>query len=146
MVSSYLRDLIAELTDPTRPEADEDGDNPVDCQNCQSFARIIRADEEVLVRLFSVIAKGVDLTPELAVDFNRIDGQLALCRMFHVDGQILVEADPPADTLSMQTFANRLDRVIAATNYFGPDLLEQFGAEAGFTPVPPEETLPGHYL
>ena len=150
MVESYLRDLIASLTDGPRPDADADGDLPVAYQGSQCYTRVVRARDELIVLTFSVVAE-VDHSPELVDALNDLNRMLVFTRAFHTRGQILFENDIFADDLNSYTLSRALVFLAGATTQFGPQLIEKFGGTARFDPtVQPIEAqpdaAPGLYL
>jgi len=151
MVESYLRDLIAGLTDEPRPEPDADGDLPVAHRGSQCYARVVTARNEFVVQTFSVVCE-VDYTQELGDALNDLNHILVFVRAFHTGGQFLLENDIFADDLNLYTFSRGLTFLADATTDVGPQVLERFGGTPRFDPEayaaadPPEDPAPGLYL
>ncbi|HRY09019.1 MAG: YbjN domain-containing protein [Actinobacteria bacterium] len=151
MVQSYLRDLIANLTDSPRPDWDSDGDLPVTYRGSQCYARVIRAGEELIVQTFSVVSE-VDYTPELGEFLNELNRILVFVRGFHTGGQILLENDLFAHDLNGYTLSRALTFLAVTTTDFGPQMVEKFGGKPRFDPtiiqqqIPVDEDPPGLYL
>lgn len=151
MVESYLRDLIADLTDGVRPEPDGDGDLPVTYKGSQCYARIARVGDDLVVQTFSVVSQ-VEYSHELADALNDINHILIFTRAFHTGGQILLENDLFAGDLDRYTFSRALFFLASATGDIGPKLVEKFGGtprfdpEAAQAPDPPADDTPGLYL
>ena len=133
MVESYLRDLIANLTDSPRPDWDSDGDLPVAYKGTQCYARVIRAGEELIVQTFSVVSV-VDYSPELGEFLNELNRILVFVRAFHTGGQILLENDLFAHDLNGYTLSRALTFLAVTTTDFGPQMVEKFGGTAQFDP------------
>ena len=150
MVESYLRDLIADLTDSPRPDWDADGDLPVTYQGSQCYARVVRVRDEFIVQIFSVVSE-VEYSHELGDVLNELNHMLVFTRAFHTGGQILLENDIFAHDLDGYRFSRALFFLATATNEFGPQLVEKFGGTPRFDPgveeVTPEvDPVPGLYL
>lgn len=151
MVESYLRDLIANLTDSPRPDWDSDGDLPVAYKGSRCFARVIRAGDELIVQTFSIVSD-VEYTQELGDVLNELNRMLVFVRAFHANGQILLENDIFAHDLNGYTLSRALTFLAVTTTDFGPQLVEKFGGTARFDPqivdqpVETQEEAPGLYL
>ena len=151
MVESYLRDLIANLTDSPRPDWDSDGDLPVAYKGTQCYARVVKARDELIVQTFSVVSE-VDYTQELADVLNELNRMLVFVRAFHTGGQILFENDVFAHDLNGYTFSRALTFLAVATTDFGPQLVEKFEGTPRFDPqiieqpVDPDDEPLGLYL
>ncbi len=127
---SYVRDLVERITG-TRPDPDGDGDLPVHFHGAQFFVRIVSAPDP-WVQVFSVAVAELDSTPELAVRLNEINSHIHFARVFHVGTQVLIEAELWADDVTPANFLFACQNVAAATDYFTPRLLKEFGGRPLF--------------
>lgn len=131
MVRSYVESLIEQMTGAEKVEPDDDGDYPVTFGDALYFIRII-AGTEPIVHVFSVAVQGVQQSTKLLRAVNAINADLRFCRMFWIDGAVVVAADQPGSTLDPVELDACASAVGSATNYFGPRLVKEFGGELVF--------------
>ncbi|CAB4814727.1 MAG: hypothetical protein F2873_06955 [Actinobacteria bacterium] len=141
---SHLETLIERLTRSEKAVPDKEGDYLVVTERAQFFARV-DGPEQPVIRLFSVMARNIDKTPELLEALNSINSHLTFLRTMWIEQQVLMEADLLAMSSDIGDFADACRRVALTSDHFGPDLIKSFGGEpmfetskeAGYSPEPP---------
>ena len=125
MVISYTRDLLEQLTG-ARPEPDHDGDLPIEYGGASFYVRIDGPNDPV-VQIFSVVLADLDGTTELHSALNDINSRLRFARAFHVQQQVLIEAEIWGSDLNMSNFQHACRNVAMASDAHGNALLKSFG-------------------
>lgn len=146
---SHLETLIERFTGMEKALPDQEGDYFIPTQSAGFFARVDGEDLPV-IRLYSIIAADLPPSPELFEALNEINTQLVLLRAMHLSQQVLIEGEVPALRADLEDFRSILQRVAHASDYFGPQVIEQFGGkslfEASKAPeyTTPEPLIPGY--
>ena len=130
MVFSYTRDLLEQLTG-VRPEPDHDGDLPIEFGGASFFVRIDGPTDPV-VQIFSVVLAELDGNSELHSALNEINTRLRFARAFHVQQQVLIEAEIWGSDLNLSNFQHACRNVAMASDAHGNALLKTFGGTPRF--------------
>jgi len=130
MVISYTRDLLEQLTGE-RPEPDHDGDLPILYGGASFYVRIDGLTDPV-VQIFSVVLADLDGNSELHSALNEINTRLRFARAFHVQQQVLIEAEIWGSDLNMSNFQHACKNVAIASDTHGNALLMSFGGTPKF--------------
>jgi hypothetical protein len=130
MVVSYTRDLLEQLTG-VRPEPDTDGDLPIEYGGASFYVRIDGPTDPV-VQIFSVVLADLEANPELHGALNDINSRLRFARAFHVQKQVLIEAEIWGSDLNMSNFQHACRNVAMASDAHGRSLHESFGGNPRF--------------
>jgi len=133
MVRAYTESLLEQVLETDKVKADHDGDYPVRFQSALYYVRIDsgRRDEPV-VQVFAIAVDKIEPGPLLYEALNDINAQLKFARTFWVGGQVLIEAEMPGMSLSLDGFANACHNVAHAADFFGLTLAEEFGGKTAF--------------
>jgi Putative bacterial sensory transduction regulator len=130
MVVSYTRDLLEQITGG-RPEPDNDGDLPIEYGGASFYVRIDGPTDPV-VQIFSVVLADLEPNPELHGALNEINSRLRFARAFHVQQQVLIEAEIWGSDLNMSNFQHACRNVAMASDAHGNALLNSFGGTPRF--------------
>jgi hypothetical protein len=126
----YVRDLIERMTG-TRPEPDQDGDLPVHFHGALFFVRIV-GPVNPWVQVFSVAVADLEPSPELMSLLNNINSRIHFARAFHLNTQVIIEAELWADDVTPENFLYACQNVAGATDAFSPAILKAFGGRPLF--------------
>ena len=130
MVFSYTRDLLEQLTGG-RPEPDSDGDLPIEYGGASFYVRIDGPTDPV-VQIFSVVLADLEANAELHTALNDINSRLRFARAFHVQQQVLIEAEIWGSDLNLSNFQHACGNVAMASDAYGNALLTSFGGTPRF--------------
>jgi len=114
---SHLETLIERLTRSDKAVPDKQGDYLVVTEHAQFFARV-DGPEQPVIRLYSVMAKNIDKTPELLEALNSINSHLTFLRTMWIEQQVLMEADLLAMSSDIGDFADACRRVALTSDHF----------------------------
>lgn len=149
VTAAFVEKLLARITDsPIEPDAD--GDYPVRYRSALYYVRLV-GDGHVDVQVFAVAVDSVDASPELLAAINDINTQVRFVRVFHVQRQVLVEADIVGDAIEPSGFYTACEAVATVTDRVGPLLAAEHGGRTAFEETKedgyrPREELIGMYL
>jgi hypothetical protein len=116
------------VVDPLR---DADGDYPIRVGDADMYIRLARrASSPPVVQVFATLVKQAEAGQELLEELNALNTSASFCRLFHVDGQVLVEAELLASDLHPDELEESCRAVSGAMQRFGPLLRARF-EEAG---------------
>jgi hypothetical protein len=133
MVRAYAESLIEQVTGADKAKADNDGDYPVRYRSALYYVRIDPGPrDDPVVQVFAVAVDKIESGPPLYEALNDINARLRFARTFWVKGAVLIEADMPGLSLSLDGFGSACDAVAYAADHFGPLLAEQFGGKTVF--------------
>ena len=141
MVTSYVETLVERLTGVEKAVPDRDGDYPVRYRKALYYVRILPR-EEPIVQVFSIALDGVESSDALMHALNRINADLSFCRVFWVRGQVLFEAEHLGTTLDDGDFRSCAMAVATATDFYSPQLAEEFGGRLAFDESKEEDYRP----
>lgn len=127
---SYVRDLLERITG-SRPEPDHDGDIPVVLDGAEFYVRVAGVSDP-WVQVFSIALADVEPTLELMARLNDINTQLRFARAFHVQEQVLIEAEIWAEDVNPANFHHACRNVANATDAYAEALREAFGGRPAF--------------
>ncbi|MGV1037037.1 MAG: T3SS (YopN, CesT) and YbjN peptide-binding chaperone 1 [Candidatus Nanopelagicales bacterium] len=130
MVESYVRDLVERITG-SRPEPDDDGDLPIEYGNARFYVRVINGGDPV-VQVFSIAVAELESTPGLVSGLNEINSMIHFARIFHVQGQVLIESEIWGSDVNPANLRHACSNIASATDVYGPQLVEQFGGVPAF--------------
>lgn len=130
MVVSYTRDLLEQLTGD-RPEPDNDGDLPIEYGGATFYVRVDGPVDPV-VQIFSIVLADLDANPDLFGALNDINTRLRFARAFHVQKQVLIEAEIWGADVNMSNFQYGCRNVAVASDTHGKYLLDSFGGTPRF--------------
>ena len=130
MVFSYTRDLLEQITGD-RPQPDLDGDLPIEYGGAAFYVRIDGLTDPV-VQIFSVVLADIEANPELHGALNDINCRLRFARAFHVQQQVLIEAEIWGTDLNMTNFQHACKNVALASDAHGNALKAAFGGTLRF--------------
>jgi hypothetical protein len=126
----YVRDLLERLTGE-RPDADQDGDLPVQFDGALFYVRVV-GNTDPWVQVFSIAVADLEPTPDLMVRINEINTELRFARAFHVAGQVLIETEIWADDVNPANFHHACRNVAGATDAYSPGIRDTFGGKPLF--------------
>lgn len=140
MVEAHVERLLERITGDERLERDQAGDWPF-TRNRSMMYVTINGDKAQQVAVYAVAAHSVPADSSLFELLNTINNQISYSRAFWTDSQVLVAAEMVAESLDIEELQTALDRVAAAADRFGPQVVELCG---GQTPRPdhPDEPSP----
>jgi Putative bacterial sensory transduction regulator len=149
-LEAYVEKLLRDVTGSTRISADADGDYPVRYGSALYFVRLV-GDAQANVQVFAVAVDGVEPSTKLLTDINELNAQIRFARIFHVRGQVLVEADLVGSAVEPSSFYTACDAVASITDRVGPELAARHGGKTAFEDSKDPsyrspETLIGMYL
>ena len=150
VTAAFVEKLLTHITGGGRVEADADGDYPVRYGNAQYYVRLV-GGSHVDVQVFAIAVDDVNPSPELLTAINGINTQARFVRVFHVNGQVLVEADIAGDAMEPSGFYTACEAVATVTDKVGPQLAAEHGGRTAFEDSKeesyrPREELIGMYL
>ena len=128
---SHLETLIEQITGIEKAEPDADGDYRLPTERASFFARVMGESQPVF-QLYSVVASGLEHTPDLFEALNELNTQLVFARAMVVDGQVMIESEVLAMSADQSVFRNLCRRIATASDNFGPTLVDRFGGESDF--------------
>ena len=133
MVRAYTESLLERVIGADKVMADNDGDYPVRFQSALYYVRIDPGPrDDPVVQVFAVAVDKIEPGPALYEALNDINARLRFARTFWVRGQVLIEAEMPGLSLSLEGFGSACETVRYAADHFGPQLAEQFGGKTAF--------------
>ena len=150
VLEAFVEKLLRKVTGGERVIAEEDGDYPVRYGSALYFVRVV-GETVADVQVFAIAVDDVEATPELLAELNELNTQVRFARVFHVRGQVLVEADLAGAGLEAEGFFPACDAVATITDRVGADLAKKHGGRTAFEDSkddgysPPEVPL-GMYL
>jgi hypothetical protein len=150
VTAAFVEKLLAGISGGGLVEPDADGDYPVRYRSALYYVRLV-GDGHVDVQVFAVAVDGVDASPGLLAAVNDINAQIRFVRVFHVQGQVLVEADITGDAIEPSGFYTACEAVATVTDRVGPQLAAEHGGRTAFEDSKengyrPREELIGMYL
>jgi hypothetical protein len=131
VTEAYVESLLRKMIGSQQVVPDADGDYPVKHGSAQFYVRVVdgaRAD----VQVFAVAVDGVESSAELLAEINELNTKVRFARVFHVRGQVLVEADLVGDSVEPSSFYTACDTVGGITDQVGPGLAAQYGGRTAF--------------
>ena len=138
MVSAYLESVIEQLTGVDKAVPDHEGDYAVEVGGARFWARV-DGNDPAIVRVYSTVLVGLEPTPELYEALNDINTRMAFLRAFVVHGTVLFEHEHLGTSMDAEEFANSIRTIASASDFFGPQLHQQFGGEQKFQESKTEE-------
>jgi hypothetical protein len=150
VVTAYVESLLRQVTGSERIVADHDGDYPVRYRSAKYYIRVV-GDGHADVQVFAVAVDKVEATPQLLADINDLNTEVRFARVFHVLGQVLVEADLLGEAIDPPSFHTACDMVAYVTDHIGPQLAAKHGGRTSFEDAKddsyqPTEPPTGMYL
>jgi len=137
MVVSYLRDLLETVTG-IRPQPDKDGDLPVKIGGAGFYVRVVNPSDAI-VQVFSVAVADIPPSLELMGEINRINAVIGFARAFHVENQVLIEAEIWGVDVNLANLQHACSNVARATDAYGSSIVHQFGGKLAFLESQTEE-------
>jgi len=131
MVSAYLESVIEQLTGVDKAVPDHEGDYAVEVGGARFWARV-DGNDPAIVRVYSTVLVGLEPTSELYEALNDINTRMAFLRAFTVHGTVLFEHEHLGMSMDAEEFANSIRTIASASDFFGPQLHQQFGGEQKF--------------
>ena len=131
IATSHLETMIERLTKMDKAFPDNDGDYFLSTHDGGFFARIDGAEIPIL-RIFTIVSKGIDRSPDLLTELNSINCRLVLPRVFWVRDQVLMESNALALSTTIVDFNSMCSEIAEASDKFGPKLVREFGGTAFF--------------
>jgi hypothetical protein len=128
---SHLETLIERITGIEKAAPAESGDYFIKTENAGFFARV-DGDDVPVIRVFSVVAKDVEKTPELLESLNEINGSLTFVRTMWMGKQVLVEGEALALSTDVSEFSQICQTVAMASDHFGPKIVAAHGGKPFF--------------
>ena len=105
---------------------DPDGDYVIGYAGAKFYARIL-GEVHPVVQVFSVVASNLPPIGKLYFYLNDINSKVHHVRVFHVQDQVLVEAELSIDELSPSSFHKICKYVAETSDEMGQDLVKEFG-------------------
>lgn len=109
-----VQQILADDLGIGRVEPDDDGDLPVPFEDVHTYIRTVEGTDAD-VQVFTVLAHGVGEDIDLLTRINELNSVVRGCRLFIVQGQVLLEADLPGPELSADTLRGTLNDVADTT-------------------------------
>ena len=146
---SHLETLIERVSGQEKAVPDEQGMYFVKTGGAGFFARV-DGDEIPVIRVFSVVAKEIEKSPELFESLNEINGALSFVRTMWSGGQVMIGGESIALSTDLTEFTQICRTVAMASDHFGPQIVQQHGGkpffeetkEDGYEPLEPKH--PGY--
>jgi hypothetical protein len=136
---SHLETLIERISGVEKATPDEQGNYFIKTESAGFFARV-DGDEVPVIRVFSVVARDVEKTPELLESLNDINGALSFVRTSWAGKQVLIGGESLAMSTDANEFSQVCRTVAMASDHFGPQLVQAHGGKPFF-----EETKDADY-
>jgi Putative bacterial sensory transduction regulator len=105
---------------------DPDGDYVISYAGAKFYARIL-GEVHPVVQIFSVVASNLPAIGELYAYLNHVNSLVHHVRVFHVQDQVLVEAELTIEDLSPASFHKVCRHVAETSDSMGQDLVREFG-------------------
>lgn len=131
MVRAYLESIIERLTGSEKAVPDHEGDYAIEWAGARFWARV-DGREVPIVRLYSTVLTQLEATPTLFERLNDINSRMAFLRAFWVNGQVIFEHEHLGLSMEPEEFQNSFRTIAQASDFFGPQLHEEFGGQQGF--------------
>jgi hypothetical protein len=131
IATSHLETMIERVTNMAKANPDDDGDYFLKTNHGGFFARIDGTETPIL-RIFTIISKDIDHSPDLLTELNAINCRLTFPRVFWVGGQVLMESNALALDTTTDEFNAMCSEVANASDAFGPKIVSEFGGTAFF--------------
>ena len=128
---SHLETMIERLTGTDKAIPDNDGDYFLNTPHGGFFARIDGTEIPIL-RIFTIISKGIKCSPDLLTELNSINCDLTFPRVFWVQDQVLMESNAIALKTTIVEFNALCSEVAHASDFCGPRIVSEFGGTAFF--------------
>ena len=128
---SHLETLIERISGLDKASADEQGNYFIKTESAGFFARV-DGDDVPVIRVFSVVAKEIDKTPELLEKLNEINGALSFVRTSWMGNQVLIGGESLAMSTDVTEFSQVCRTVAMASDHFGPQLVAAHGGKPFF--------------
>lgn len=126
-VESVVREYL-EIPEGGELKKDDDGDIPIRWGSAIYYVRLVDRDP-VLVRVFSVVLRGVELSHELLQELNETNQNVVSARVFWADGDIVASLELPAETLDAGDFSYAAWAVGSLADWADTELQPRFGGE-----------------
>jgi len=101
----------------------------------------VDGDDVPVIRVFSVVAKEIEKTPELLEQLNEINGALSFVRTSWMGNQVLIGGESLAMSTDADEFSQVCRTVAMASDHFGPQLVQAHGGKPFF-----EQTKDAEYV
>ena len=105
---------------------DPDGDYVISYAGAKFYARVL-GEVHPVVQIFSVVASNLPAIGELYAYLNHVNSLVHHVRVFHVQDQVLVEAELTIGDLSPASFHKVCRHVAETSDSLGQDLVKEFG-------------------
>ncbi len=128
---SHLETLIERVAGVEKATADSDGDYFVKTENAGFYARV-DGDDVPVIRVFSVVAKDIEKSPELLESLNQINSSLSFVRTMWLANQVLFGGESLAMSTDVNDFSQLCRTVAMASDHFGPKLVADHGGKPFF--------------
>jgi hypothetical protein len=146
---SHLETLIERISGQEKAVPDQQGQYFVQTEGAGFFARV-DGDDVPVIRVFSVVAKEIEKSPELLESLNQINGALSFVRTMWAGGQVMIGGESIALSTDLAEFTQICRTVAMASDHFGPQIVQQHGGkpffeeskDPGYEPLEPKH--PGY--
>jgi hypothetical protein len=128
---SHLETLIERITGIEKAAPTETGDYFIKTENAGFFARV-DGDDVPVIRVFSVVAKDVEKTPELLESLNEINAALSFVRTTWSGNQVVIGGEALALSTDVAEFSQVCRTVAMASDHFGPQIVQAHGGKPFF--------------
>ncbi len=125
-----LQDLLCEFLGTESVFADDEGDYLLETKDGSSiWVRLHTEALPISVQVFSVLASGVEPSPELFEELNSINANAAYVKVIWASGSVMAETDIVAEALDMAELSNALEVVRETAERYRGLLSVYFGAD-----------------
>lgn len=156
LLDERTKAVIAEVCGHLAVQKDADGDFPLARHGTSIYARLVHDSRPPTLQVFAVALDSVEPTSELLAELNDLNAASQYARIFHVNGQVLVEADLVAETLDAHELRTAIRRIREVATDLVPVLAAVFGGrpladpaqarrDAYRTAIVEMEVLPGSW-
>lgn len=128
---SHLETLLERISGQEKAVPDEQGTYFVQTGGAGFFARV-DGDDVPVIRVFSVVAKEIEKSPELLESLNEINGALSFVRTTWSGGQVMIGGESIALSTDLNEFSQICRTVAMASDHFGPQIVQQHGGKPFF--------------
>lgn len=128
MILSYVRDLIEDMLGH-RPVPTVDSELQVTNGSSVFFFRVDQPSDP-LVKVWTIAACDLALTPELLCVLNEMNQKIQFARAFWINSQLFIESEIWGCDVNPANFQFACSNVQSVTNEYGPRVISELGGHA----------------
>jgi hypothetical protein len=129
MAREHIEEVIEQQFGNLALKRDADGDYPLRRHGHLIYGHLLTDSNPVLLRVFGVLLRDVQATPDLLQEINQINATNQYFKIYHYDNLVVASDDLVAESLDAVELATSVSKVARAIEEFSQTLSIVFGGE-----------------